>query len=272
MFRSHLHPLKQTIFVFWIFWLTPNLFAQTGILEALSREVRLLKNEMTVIQEKSEAGRVFYVGKIKGKDVVIATSSVGKVNGAVTAQLMITLFGIRRMISTGVAGGVDPKLSTGDIVVSDRVIQHDFGVWSSDQFEVRTVPVFEDEDAPFFCSDSELVNRAIDVGHKIQFIPVPGQGHGRQPKLVTGLLATGDQFIASDVKKEWLWETLRARAVDMEGGAVAQVCCQNDVPFLIIRCISDLANARAEVDYDRFVDTAAENSARLVLALLETLE
>lgn len=246
--------------------------ARIGILGALPREVRLFQEEMKVEKVVDEGGRTFMMGKLWGKDVVLGISLYGKVNAGVAAQLMMTLFDVKKLIFTGVAGALDPDLRPGDVLISTDVVQHDFGRWIPEKFELWEVVVSEKEKVTFFRADSVLVLLALRAGKKTDLKPVEGETESHEPRVIAGRLVTGDQFIAWEEKRRELWEGFQALAVDMEGGAVAQVCFQNSVPFVIIRCISDLADESAEFDYEQFVEIAADNSAKLVKRIIIDLD
>jgi len=264
--------VKRWIFVHCVsIALSAIVYSQTGILGALPREIRILRNAMSSANEVSRAGHVFVTGKLQGKDVVIGASLYGKVNAAATAQLMITLFKVDRLVVTGVAGAIDSELSPGDIVVSTDVVQHDFGKWTESGFDVWEVPVTENDRLKFFKADTVLVRLIQKAAHGVHWIPLPIGSTPRLPRVTSGRLATGDQFIASQKKRAWIQEALHASAVDMEGAAVAQVCFQNRIPFVILRSISDFSDDAAEDDYTRWADVAAENSAKLVMAMLRLL-
>ena len=241
---------------------------------ALDAEISHLKGGMIVHKEKILVGRVFSIGTLEGEDVVLVKAGVGKVNAALTAQILIESFDIQSLIFTGVAGGIDTSLHVGDIVISSKVIQHDYGLISPDGFHplVIRLPQGKEEEkhTTHFLSDSLLIKLALTAVKKTNFPESPFTKN--KPKVVLGVVVTGDQFIASEEKRKWLEETFQASCVEMEGGAVAQICTTYDIPFVILRSLSDLANEEATIDFEKFVDYASKNSTLLVLQIVKTME
>lgn len=236
-----------------------------GIMGAMEVELDLISKDMVVEKVDTIATKIYRSGKIYGVPCVMARAGVGKVGSAQTAQLMITQYGVDAMIFTGVAGGINPQLDIGDIVVSSNVVHHDFGQILPDSFISF--------DTMGFFADSVLVGLALQAANNVelQAIPEEMRGEDEEPKIILGRVATGDQFISSEAKRVWIEETFNADCVEMEGAAVAQICAVNDVPFVIIRSLSDLANEKAEVDFEAFVLYAAENSSLLVKEMLKLI-
>jgi adenosylhomocysteine nucleosidase len=253
--------------------------ARIGIMGALNEEIKMLKDEMKLTKEIKIAGRVFYLGKLEGKEIVLVEAGMGKVNAAITSQLLITKFKVEKIIFTGIAGGVSPELGIGDLVIATKVAQHDYGSINPQgffPFRPGTLPVGEvNIESVYFKTDEKLLNIAMtaSVGIKLNKLPEGTilSNEERIPKIVSGIIVTGDQFIVSKIKRKWLFETFNALATEMEGGAVAQVCEINNIPFLLIRSISDLANEDAEINFNKFVDYAAKNSVLLVKKILSKI-
>jgi adenosylhomocysteine nucleosidase len=249
-----------------------------GIIGALDSEIELLKEKADIRTIRVIAGRVYHEGEIGGRRVVLVKAGVGKVNAAMTAQLLIDKFGVGSVVFTGIAGGINPALHVGDVVISKSVIQHDYGLMSKDGFKPRRIAIADSAgveiSVPYFQPDSLLVAIAESAAHRVDFPPVDSSVsiHGAGPvRSYLGCIVTGDQFIASEEKRVWLEETFGAYATEMEGGAVAQVCVSNNVPFVIVRTLSDLANEDANVDIERFFAYASRNSALLVLEMLRLM-
>ncbi|UCD19735.1 MAG: 5'-methylthioadenosine/adenosylhomocysteine nucleosidase [candidate division WOR-3 bacterium] len=236
-----------------------------GIMGAMDVELRLIDESMNVESIDTIGGKTYKRGKICGIPCVTVRAGIGKVAAAHTAQTLILRYGVDYMIFTGVAGGINPGLRIGDIVISTDVVHHDFG------------QVFPDSFVPFdtvgFGADSMLVALAEEAAAGLRFAPVPEgiRGEAGLPSVVLGRIATGDQFISSEEKRAWIERTFNAECVEMEGAAVAQICEVNGVPFVIIRSLSDLANEDADVDFEAFVFYAAKNSSMLVKGILEIL-
>jgi adenosylhomocysteine nucleosidase len=236
-----------------------------GIMGAMEVELDLISKDMVIEEVDTIATKIYKSGKIYGVPCVMARAGVGKVGAAQTAQMLITEYGVDVVIFTGVAGGINPQLDIGDIVVSSNVVHHDFGQILPDAFTPY--------DTVGYFADTVLVGLALQAAGNIELQPIPEEMRGADevPEVILGRVATGDQFISSEVKRLWIEETFHADCVEMEGAAVAQICAVNDVPFVIIRSLSDLANEEAEVDFEVFVVYAATNSSLLVKEMLKLL-
>jgi len=246
--------------------ITAGAVNRLGIVGAMDVELDLLKENMLVERVDSIAQRVFYSGKLDGMECICVKAGIGKVNAALTAEILIMKYDVDAVVFTGVAGGINPQLDIGDIVISKRVIHHDYGQVVPDAF----VPW----DTVGYSADSLLVDIAERAARSVKFEPLPKKlckETGRLPRIVTGRVVTGDQFIASEQKRKWIEETFHGDCVEMEGAAVAQVCTINDIPFVIIRCLSDLANEKADVEFETFVLYAAKNSNLIVKEILNLL-
>lgn len=236
-----------------------------GIMGALDVEIESIDDDMTIEMVDTIGKKTYKVGKIFDSPCVLVQAGIGKVASAQTAQTLIMKYGVDIIIFTGVAGGINPALDVGDIIISKDVIQHDFGQVWPDSF----VPF----DTFGFHADSLLIGLALDASEKVEFVPVSAKSgtRGKMPRVVLGRIATGDQFISSEAKRRWIEKVFDADCVEMEGSAVAQVCAAYDTPFLIIRSLSDLANEDADVDFQTFVLHAAQNSSKLVKEILRKL-
>jgi adenosylhomocysteine nucleosidase len=236
-----------------------------GIMGAMEVELELIGKDMVVETVDTIATRIFKTGKIYDVSCVMVRAGVGKVGSAQTAQMLISEYGTDAVIFTGVAGGINPQLDIGDIVISENVVHHDFGQILPDLF----MPF----DTMGYDADTKLVGLALRAAGNIQLQPLPVQirGEDEVPEIILGRVATGDQFISSEAKRVWIEQTFHADCVEMEGAAVAQICRANGLPFVIIRSLSDLANEDAEVDFEAFVVYAAENSSLLVKEMLRLL-
>jgi adenosylhomocysteine nucleosidase len=236
-----------------------------GIMGALDVEIESIDDDMTIEMVDTIGKKTYKIGKIFDSPCVLVQAGIGKVASAQTAQTLIMKYGVDIIIFTGVAGGINPTLDVGDIIISKDVIQHDFGQVWPDSF----VPF----DTFGFYADSLLIGLALDAAEKVEFVPVSAKSgaHGKMPRVVLGRIATGDQFISSEAKRRWIEKVFDADCVEMEGAAVAQVCAAYDIPFLIIRSLSDLANEDADVDFQTFVLHAAQNSSELVKEILRKL-
>ncbi|GAB3724669.1 5'-methylthioadenosine/adenosylhomocysteine nucleosidase [Spirosoma lituiforme] len=267
-----------------IFLLIANIsFAQryrprpvTGLLGAFGAEVALvnqsLKNPKTVIVD----GIAFTTGRIGNQRVVVAETGIGKVNAAMTTALLLDHFRPQRVLFTGIAGGTNPDLQPGDIVIAGRTAHHDYSSTTDKNTPTRQTrnALTKQFNPVYFPADSALLKLAETVakGVSLEGIPLASGGVSDRPvKVITGTVVTGDVFVASPVKVSSLRADFGADATEMEGAAVAQVCYQIQVPHLIIRSLSDRADAEAHIAYDKFYPTAARNSAKLVIALVQAL-
>jgi len=242
----------------------------TAIIGAFRAEVTLLQDELTDRQEHIIEGIKFAAGKLNGRDVVIVWTGVGKVNAAMTTTLLIEHFKPKEIIFTGIAGGVDPNLQPGDIVIAHKTAHHDMGtIWPEGLF-FRGVknPLTNMRNPVFFRADEKLVKLAERAGKKAAFRKIETVDGPREPRVLTGVVVTGDAFVASEKKCQELRKRLDADAVEMEGAAVAQICHQRNIPHVVIRSLSDNADAGAVVDKQMFYILAAENSSSLVSEMM----
>jgi len=226
-----------------------------GIIGAMEEEILLIKNHINNLVEEEIASIKFYFGEIDNKKVVLTQSGIGKVNSAVTATLLIEKFNVSGIVFTGVAGGVNSDLNIGDIVVSTDLVQHDFDLTSFGRKmgeipNIKSLSIFADKNL------IEIANSSIsEIG--LNF--------------VNGRIISGDQFINSKEKIKELRDVFNADAVEMEGASVAQVCYLFNTPFVVIRSISDKADDNSHVDFNEFVKIAADNSAKIVLKMMEKI-
>ena len=223
-------------------------YKTVGILSALDVESEIILRKMTDKEVSVFAGMTFTRGLLMGKDVVLATCGVSKVNAALFTQIMIDRFSPDCILFTGVAGGMDPSVKQMDLVVADKLTFHDV---SPHQLE------FCFPNQIWFHTDEELTELI----------------HNNAEGSKTGVIIPGDQFITSRAQKRQLRKRFpEALAVEMEGCSVAHACYVNEVPFAIIRCISDLADNGAEDSYDVFEQKAAEKSVSVIIKTVGDLK
>lgn len=229
-----------------------------GIIGAMEVEIDLLKEEIEGCQVHTQACMDFYKGVLKGKDVVVVRSGVGKVNAAVCTQILADRFGVDMVINTGVAGSLDSSINIGDIVVSTDAVQHDvdaviFG------YQPGEIPQMKKRE---FEADAKLAELVCECCRRVN----PDIG------VHTGRVISGDCFVSDTAKKARLREVFGARCTEMEGGAIAQAAWLNNIPFVIVRAISDKADDSAWMDYDQFEAAAARHCARLIMEVAEALD
>lgn len=223
----------------------------TGIMGALPEELEALHAELSGVRERGAGGYRVFEGVLEGQRVLLARSGVGKVNAALLSLLLIEL-GARQIVFTGVAGGVDPALAVGDLVVSRDLVQHDVDA-TAFGYALGQVP-----GAPAaWPADAGLRARALAAARDLGEVQV-----------LEGRVASGDQFVADAARVRWLREVFGAACVEMEGAAVAQACARWGVPFVVIRSISDTADAGAVSDFASFSRVAAARAKRVVRGLL----
>lgn len=232
-----------------------------GILGAMDSEVETLKATLQDRKELTAAGMTFYSGTLAGCPAVVAQCGIGKVCAAMGAQAMIDHFGLIGLINTGVAGGLHHSLEVGDIVLSTDAVQHDFDLTAFGYAKGYISGIGSSDRPTRFVADEGLKNIFRAVAPSV----LQGQ------KFIEGTIASGDVFVDNTQLKRELIAQFDASAAEMEGAAIAQAAYLNQIPFLVIRAISDLAEKKANVSFDTFVVQAAETSARLVLAMCEKM-
>jgi adenosylhomocysteine nucleosidase len=248
--------------------------APTVILGAFGPEIELLEAALKDKRESRILDLRFVQGRLGNRPVVLNLTGVGKVNAAVSAALALHEFRPREVIFTGIAGGLNPGLQPGDIVVGKLTAQHDLGTLDKDGFkrEGQKNPANGRDNPVFFPADPRLLKAAEAAGREVKLDKVARKTGAAVPKVVTGTIVTGDTFVSLPEKAQELRRALQADATEMEGAAAAQVCFQHGVPCLVVRSLSDMADEEAQKDLETFYKIAAHNSAAVVLALLAQLE
>ena len=239
-----------------------------GILGAMAQEIDevkgLLKNKTVV----NIANREFVVGKINGMACVVAFSKWGKVAATITATLMVQEFGVTDLFFIGTAGALADGLKVGDIVISKRLVQHDLDARPMiSRFELPLLNRVYVESDPAL---TELAGKAVKNLLERGVVHMVGKeavkDFGLAPTLHLGDIASGDQFINSDAKRNEILSLLPdVLCVEMEGAAVAQVCLEFQVPFTVIRTISDTADHNARVDFGKFIVEVANAYSRAII-------
>ena len=224
-----------------------------GIIGAMDEEVAKIKEQMDDVQVMSKASMDFYKGTIHGKDVVVVRSGIGKVNAAMCTQILVDEYNVEAVINTGIAGSLNAQIDIGDIVLSTDTLEHDMDAVAFG-YPLGQIPRM---DTLSFCADVGLRALAKKVCEEV----VP------EISVFEGRVVSGDQFVSDKKKKDWLVENFDGYCTEMEGAAIAHAAYLNEVPFLIIRAISDKADDSASVDYPTFEAQAIENSVKLLLEL-----
>lgn len=251
-------------------------FAQSvvGIL-GIAREIAPIEQRLQDVREVAVRGYVFRVGTLNGRQVVVGRSGAGKVNAAIVATLLIGQFNPSAILFSGTAGAVDPALRQGDVVIGATVAHHDAGLQTAEGIRRRGMrnAVTGDLDPLLVPAPEWLLAMARRSAQTLQLpsIRTP-DGVDRQPRIVEGVIVTGDVFLADNARRIALRDTLGATAVEMEGAAVVQACRQFGVPCLVIRSITDRADGEAQVNYEQFLATASENAAALAVTIITGLK
>ena len=247
-----------------------------GLICALPQEHAHLQTAMTAAMTHDLAGVEFSVGQLDGHQVVLSRAGMGKVNAALVATLLADRFACRAIAFSGVAGGVDPELRIGDVVIADRTVHHDTGV-----IEDAGLQVYQAGHVPFINPTSEFgyvvdpllltrVRAHLD-GFTLTPLSRNAGGGDRPPRIAYGTVLTGDQYLHSELTRDRLHADMGGHAVEMEGAAVSQVCESFGIPWLVIRALSDLAGAQSSFDFAAFVDEVAAQSAAILRHLLPLL-
>ena len=221
-----------------------------GIIGAMDAEVAKLKERMTEVDVIKAASMEFYKGKLNGAEVVVVRAGIGKVNAACCTQVMIDRFPVSCVINTGIAGSLRAEIDIGDIVLATDAVEHDMDV-AIFGYAPGQIPGLK---ADAFLADAKLRQTAKESCEKVN----------PDIHVYEGRIVTGDQFISSKEKKDWLIKTFDGYCTEMEGAAIAHAAYLNGVPFLIVRAISDKADDSAKMDYPTFEAKAIEHSVRLI--------
>ena len=227
-----------------------------GIIGAMREEVETLVEKLVDVRQQTHAWSTYYEGKLEGLDVVVVQCGVGKVNAAMCAQILCSVYGVTHLVNTGIAGSLNAQLDIGDLVVSQDAMYHDFDC-NAFGYPSGKVPGM---DVIAFPADRMLMDRAFAAAESVN------PGHTK-----VGRVASGDQFVASKELKEKIISVTQALCTEMEGAAIAQTAYRNGIPYVILRAISDKADDSADMDYPTFERIAAHRCAAVVMNLAKEL-
>ncbi|WP_085298494.1 5'-methylthioadenosine/S-adenosylhomocysteine nucleosidase [Cognaticolwellia mytili] len=230
---------------------------KAGIIGAMEPEVAILKSKLLNCETTTHAGYTFYQGQLNDNDVVIVQSGIGKVPAALATAILIDKFQPDYIVNTGSAGGFDQLLKVGDIVISSEVRYHDVDV-TAFGYEVGQLPA----NPPAYLPHPELIAAAKIGISSLENI-----------QTLVGLITTGDTFMTKEediAKAKANFPTMAA--VEMEGAAIANTCHQFDIPFVIIRSMSDIAGKESPSSFEAYLETASINSSQLVISMLDALK
>jgi adenosylhomocysteine nucleosidase len=228
-----------------------------AVIGAMDEEVRLLHQSMEDVDENIHAGLNVYRGTFKGTQIVLAKCGIGKVNATICSQMLIDLYRPDALVFTGVAGGLLPNMKVGDLVIGSHVIQYDMDltVFGRRHGEVPGQNRMVE-------SDPKMVSKCATAFDEAFEGVVDG------PRLMLGTIVSGDRFIADTAALRWLQREFSALATEMEGAAVGYTCKLNNVPFVVVRGLSDTAGETASGDFSANLHVVCANSYRLLECLI----
>lgn len=248
-----------------------------GLLSPLAEERDELLHQMTDLGHVTVGQLRVATGMLNGHAVALAESGVGKVASAAIATMIVSALRCRALVVCGVAGGIDPALGIGDVVIADRLIQHDYGHLTDSgirHFRPGVPPIGDARERIAFDLPADLVRRlglAVD-GLQLPALPADlGAPPNPRPRIAFGPIVSGDQFINSETVRERLRRDHAALAVEMEGAAVAQTAELLGIPCVVIRSLSDLAGAESHLDFPRFLRAVAPSAAQVVTRVIAAL-
>lgn len=226
-----------------------------GIIGAMDEEINVLREHIVDKQEITVANIKFIIGKLANKHIVLLKSGIGKVNASMATTIMHERFSPTHVINTGSAGGYAEKLQVGDVVISSEVIHHDVDV-TAFEYQFGQVPglptTFQANEALVFKAEQAV--RKTNIAYEI------------------GLIGSGDVFVGNEVQSKPILKRFpQLIAVEMEAAAIGQVCYQYNVPFVIIRALSDIAGKQSSISFDKFLEKASKNAASIIINMLNEI-
>ena len=221
-----------------------------GIIAAMPEEMNAIKEYMSEIKVENE----FFIGTIGKNECILTTCGIGKVNAARMTQMLISKYHPEAIINIGVAGGISDRVKIGDIVIGEKLVQYDFDLTAFG----RELGEISDEIGKYIFSDLKLVEKANSVLKETSKI-----------KAIRGIIGSGDKFVTETEKSKEINRIFNADCVEMEGASIAQVCFLDNVPFIVIRSISDSINDNNKIDFDKFVVESAKKAATFVYEFLK---
>lgn len=218
----------------------------------------------------------FVRGRLEGREVVLAAAGIGKVNTAIAATLLADRLSCRMIVFSGVAGGLDPALAVGDVVIASHTIQHDAGVLQDERiatYQAGHIPFFNPTETLGYAVDAALLGRVRGHLEGFELPPLSQRagGGGRPPVIAYGTILSGDQFLNCETTRLRLHQALGGLAVEMEGAALGQAASVFGIPYLDIRALSDLAGRHSAFDFGSFVEEVAARSALILRHILPVL-
>ena len=227
-----------------------------GIIVAMQEELEEIKEYVKDINETEIKHITFIEGKIEEKNIVLVQCGIGKVNAAMVTQALIDSYNIEYIVNIGVAGALNPMLNIGDVVIADKLIQHDFDITAFGHSKGYITGV-----GNYIETDKTLRNQIKKLITKIDAT--------NEYKIKFGTIASGDIFCTDITMKEKIYTKFNADCVEMEGAAIAQVCYLNEIPFIVMRSISDSPNGKNEITFDKFLKIASKRIAKILNLFIE---
>ncbi|SFA89077.1 adenosylhomocysteine nucleosidase [Acetitomaculum ruminis DSM 5522] len=227
-----------------------------GIVAAMESEIELIKEAVKLDSKKTMAQMEFCIGSIFDKNVVVVQCGIGKVNASIATQLLINEFNASYIINVGCAGNLNNLIGIGDFVVSNKVAQHDYDA-SAVGFKPGEIPY---TNKVFFEADEKLISLASDSIKNV----------AAYRKLIVGQVVSGDQFIEQKSQKDLIMKNYPdADCVEMEGGSVGQTCYLNNIPFVVIRAMSD--NSDSSSDFAKYQEKVVKEGAKVVIDMVKNM-
>lgn len=225
-----------------------------GIIAAMQEEMTAIKEIMQNISEKQVCELIFIEGKINKKECVLVQCGVGKVNSSRVTQILIDKFEIEYIINVGSAGTANNELDIGDIVIGKTLVQHDFDITAFGHKKGYISNVGESIN-----SDSKLIEKFETVINNIE---------NKNYKIKIGTIASGDIFCTENWMKEKINKKFNAIAIEMEGAAIAQVCYLDNIPFIIVRSISDSPNGKNKITFEKYLELASKRCRDIIKKII----
>lgn len=226
-----------------------------GIIVAMQEELEEIKEYVEDINEKEIRHITFIEGKVEEKNVVLVQCGIGKVNAAMVTQALIDSYNIEYIVNIGVAGALNPMLNIGDVVIADKLIQHDFDITAFGHSKGYITGVGD-----FIQTDENLRNKLEKLNHN---------NKDNEYKIKLGIIASGDIFCTDIEMKNKIYSKFDADCVEMEGAAIAQVCYLNEIPFVVMRSISDSPNGKNAITFDKFLKISSKRIANLLVEFIK---
>lgn len=227
-----------------------------GIIAAMNEEMQQIKNIMKDVIENDIHNLKFFEGKIENKECVLVECGVGKVNAARTTQIMIDNYDIEYIVNIGTAGAIDKDLNVTDVVIGEKIAQHDFDITAFGHEKGYITGV-----GKYVYSNKELVNKCKDIMESID--------KDNSYNVKVGAIASGDVFCTSRELADDIYNEFSASCVEMEGAAIGQICSLDNIPFIVIRSISDSPNGSNNIDFDTYLQIASKRGANFLQELLK---